>query len=238
MQTILAIESSSQYCSLAIATPQGVFEHHIGQAQQHSTQLLPQITALLQKANCTQPDVIAVAVGPGAFTSLRVAVGTAQGLALGWGCSVVAVDSLAALAQQACRRLGLQAPSRVIALLDARMGEAYCGAYALTGAGLQSALAAHLVSYDALPPAWQAQPPTQFDCVVGNAGEVMPHWASFARISLPALPLAIDVLTLAQQGLASGSLQATDPALLHPVYVRDQVALTEAQRGITAAPLA
>lgn len=224
MQTILAIESSTQTCSLALLSPNGVFERCIEQSQQHSALLLPAIADLLSQANCQQPDVIAVAVGPGAFTSLRVAVGTAQGLALGWGCPVVAVDTLAALAQQARRVLQLPVPCTVLAVLDARMGEAYVGAYAFESHQMQCVLTPFLSAYTALPPLLA-------DCAVGNAQTVMPHWAQWGRAQLTAIPLAIDVLTLAQQGLATGSLQSIDAALLQPAYVRDQVAFTEAQRA-------
>jgi tRNA threonylcarbamoyladenosine biosynthesis protein TsaB len=227
MHTILAIESSTQLCSLALATPSGVFEHRISQAQQHSAQLLPAIAALLAQAGCAKPDLIAVAIGPGAFTSLRVAVGTAQGLALGWACPVVAVDTLAALAQQARRTLGLAAPCTVTAVLDARMGEAYCGSYALTAAGLHCVVPPYLAAYEALPP-------VKADCVVGNAGTLMPHWFSWGVGHMDAAPLAIDVLAFAQEGLANGTLHPMDAALLQPAYVRDQVALTEVQRGVAS----
>lgn len=230
MHTLLAIESSSQYCSLALATPHGVFEHHIGQAQQHSAQLLPAVAALLAQAKVSQPDLIAVAIGPGAFTSVRVAVGTVQGLALGWGCEVLAVGSLAALAQYARRSQGLSAGARVVAMLDARMGEAYCASYEVADAALHCTVAPHLIAYEA-----QSTSDAPADYVVGNAAAMMPHWGTWGRASIEALPLALDVLTLAQQGLADGSLRAMDPALLQPLYVRDQVALTELQRSATLA---
>ncbi len=225
MQTILAIESSTQLCSIALATPTGVFEHRITHAQQHSAQLLPAIAALLTHAGCKHPDMIAVAMGPGAFTSLRVAVGTAQGLALGWACPVVAVDTLAALAQQARRTLGLLAPCSILAVLDARMGESYCAGYTLNELGLSCALPPYLAAYE-------ASPLIQSDCVVGNAAKLMSRWTSWGTVQLDAEPLAIDVLTLAQEGLTNGSLRGMDAALLLPAYVRDQVALTEIQRGV------
>ena len=91
---VLAIAASgagSSLClKLGVAHPT-LFHWESAALNQQSEQLLPAIQALLAQAGLTKPDVIAVDTGPGAFTSVRMAVAVAQGLALGWDCPTIAV---------------------------------------------------------------------------------------------------------------------------------------------------
>ena len=121
---ILAIDTSTEFLSLALWLNGRVLSRDIHAGQTHSQQILPTLRTLLDEAKIelTALDGIAFGAGPGSFTGLRIACGVAQGLAFGANLPVVAVSTLQALAQQS-------GAEKVIACLDARMGEIYHAAY-------------------------------------------------------------------------------------------------------------
>jgi tRNA threonylcarbamoyladenosine biosynthesis protein TsaB len=218
-RNVLAIAASAALCSLALRTPTGMLHWQSSDVNQHSEQILPAVAALLAQVGITQPDLIAVDIGPGAFTSVRVACGVAQGLALGWGCKVLAVQSLTALAQQA-HVLNPDALS-VACVIDARMNECYVAHYAVLNGDVVQTAAPQLMAYAAVLN-------LGVDCVIGNAGAVLPQWTSLAATVLDALPSAQGVLhQVASETAASAML----PEYLQPLYVRNQVALTAVERA-------
>ncbi|MEN9911863.1 MAG: hypothetical protein RI956_307, partial [Pseudomonadota bacterium] len=92
---VLAISASTSLCSIVLETPNQRYEWQTTDNHQHSEQLLPAIQQLLNQAELTglnANDFIAADIGPGSFTSVRIACSIAQGLALGWGCQVIAVE--------------------------------------------------------------------------------------------------------------------------------------------------
>ncbi len=101
----------------------------------HATRLLALVNNLLESANMGwgEIDRIAAGLGPGTFTGLRVGLATARGLAQSLGVELAGVSSLRALAEPALR----SGPGRsgVLAVLDARRGEAFAAAYGVTGGG-------------------------------------------------------------------------------------------------------
>ena len=113
----------------------------------HSEMLVPMIRRLLDRARLVAPqmDAFAFGQGPGSFTGIRIACGIVQGLAFASNRPVVPVPSLAALAEQSNE-------SRVIAALDARMGEAYLAAYARNGDEWDEVIAPRLADAASLPP--------------------------------------------------------------------------------------
>jgi tRNA threonylcarbamoyladenosine biosynthesis protein TsaB len=121
---ILAIDTSTEFLSLALWLNGRVLSRDIHAGQTHSQKILPTLRTLLDEAKIelTALDGIAFGAGPGSFTGLRIACGVAQGLAFGANLPVVAVSTLQALAQQS-------GAEKVIACLDARMGEIYHAAY-------------------------------------------------------------------------------------------------------------
>lgn len=128
---ILAIDTSTEACSCALGDGVEVFTRYTDVPRKHAEQVLPMVEALLDEAGVQRDDVAAVAFGqgPGAFTGLRIAASVVQGLAFAWDVPVIPVSSLHALAQRALRENGWR---RVIASIDARMGEIYWGVYAAT----------------------------------------------------------------------------------------------------------
>ena len=125
---VLALETSTEYCSVALWQDGAVMQRCELVGQKHSEILMAMLNDLLREASVklAQLDGIAFGKGPGSFTGVRIACGVAQGLALGANLPVVGVCTLQALAQASGK-------PRVIAALDARMGEIYHAAYEKQG---------------------------------------------------------------------------------------------------------
>ena len=225
---LLAIETSTEWCSVAVGD--GAHWHlcdeHAGQA--HSERLLPMVDAALAEVGWALRDLdgLAFGAGPGSFTGIRIGCGVTQGLALGADLPVVPVPTLAALAQDAFRARGW---TRVLACLDARMREVYVASYARAG-GLWREVAAPSV----VPPAEVPDPRLDGEGVwfgAGNGfaaypalGAGMSGLAGFDP-SLRVTARAIAELALADHGVLGDADQA------FPHYVRDKVAMTAAERA-------
>ncbi|MDO8810732.1 MAG: tRNA (adenosine(37)-N6)-threonylcarbamoyltransferase complex dimerization subunit type 1 TsaB, partial [Gallionella sp.] len=121
---ILALETSTEYCSVALWQDGVIVERSELAGQKHSELLIAMLDALLKGAGLgvKAMDGIAFGMGPGSFTGVRIACGAAQGLAFGTGLPVAGICTLEALAEASGK-------PRVIAALDARMGEIYHAAY-------------------------------------------------------------------------------------------------------------
>src|SRR5262249_6915889 len=125
---ILALDASTDWCSVALGGERGFEERSEAAGQRHSELLLPMVESLLSKGKTSLSllDGIAFGAGPGSFTGLRIACGVAQGLTFGAGLRLIGIGTLAAMAEAARRRRGA---NRVIAAIDARMREVYVAAY-------------------------------------------------------------------------------------------------------------
>jgi tRNA threonylcarbamoyladenosine biosynthesis protein TsaB len=220
---LLAIETSTELCSVALLRGEELLADESHAPNQHAEQLAPMIRRLLARANMAVAglDALAFGQGPGSFTGLRIACGIAQGLAFGAGRPVIPIPSLLALAEQA-------GAARVVAALDARMGETYLAAYSRTGEDWEIVIAPALFSREALPPLpggeWVATG-SGFDAFdwlrASYAGQVGAHVAND-------LPRAAAVARLAGRRLARGEIVAAEDAA--PLYLRDKVALTTRER--------
>jgi tRNA threonylcarbamoyladenosine biosynthesis protein TsaB len=201
---------------------------------QASARMLP--LALEGLAACglgvRQLDAVAFGAGPGAFTGLRCACAVSQGLAYGAHVPVVAVDSLLLVAEDARAGLSLGADATLWVAMDARMDEAYAACYRHDGARWQVIEAPALYSLDALAARWRARPP---QCVAGSAvrafGGRLPFGA--ARTRAVADDRAAALLRLALQRHADGATLNAVHAM--PLYLRDKVALTTAERAAARA---
>ncbi|WP_247655983.1 tRNA (adenosine(37)-N6)-threonylcarbamoyltransferase complex dimerization subunit type 1 TsaB [Hydrogenophaga aromaticivorans] len=247
---LLAIETSTDTLSVAVGggVPGDAPWQHTGPgAAQASATLLPVVQSLLAQAGWAlrELDALVFARGPGSFTGLRTACAVAQGLAYGaqgagraGGVPVLPVDTLLALAEEARhqRALAGQAPPRVIAaLLDARMDEMYVALYACGPLGLDPVpLQPPRLCAPADLGEWLQQGLPQAltpgDCLL--AGNVFSSYgAQFSDLAgerQTALPTAAALLRLAPALLAAGQAVAAHEAL--PLYVRDKVAQTTAER--------
>ena len=225
---ILALETSTDWCSVALGD--GVRWHRRDEraGQDHSERLLPMIDAALAEAGWSLRDIdgVAFGAGPGSFTGIRIGCGVAQGLAFGRGLPVIAVSTLVAIAHEAFRARGW---SRVLACLDARMREVYAGAYVREGDGWREkvAPAVGLPGTIVRP----AAPEHEDWMGAGNGFGAYPALASqlaLTEVDGSIRPTAKAIGELALPRLAAGDGVAAADAL--PVYVRHRVALTTAER--------
>ena len=220
---LLAFDTSTETLSIAVSTGTAAppLEHTGPGGALASAALIPAIEALLAQAGLAlaQLDAIAFGRGPGSFTGLRTSAAVAQGLGFGAGVPVLALDTLLAVAEEA---RAVSGEDRIVAILDARMGEVYFAAYEYLDGAWATRQAPALARPEAVqvPPGW---------ALAGNAlavhGDLLPTGG--ARI--PALPTARALLRLAPQALAGGAAHAPAEAL--PLYIRDKVAQTTEERA-------
>lgn len=137
MPNYLAIDASTEACSVALIFNQHTFYEFELCPQSHSLVLLPMIDRVLKQANCQLKDLdgLVYGRGPGSFTGVRIGIGVAQGLAFSSDLPVVGVSTLQAMAQQAYEDYQQQS---VIAAIDARMSEVYAGYYTLNSNGIMA----------------------------------------------------------------------------------------------------
>lgn len=220
---ILALETSTEFGSCALLHDGEVIERSCPIGRSHSETLLPLVRELMLEAGLgfAQLDAIAFGAGPGAFTGLRVACGAAQGLAVVHDTPLLPVTSLETMAV-------LAGSGKVLALIDARMGEVYAGAYLVDGfdAVLQGQIRV-------VTPAELVLPDDQGWTACGNGLAAYPMLAE--RIVAVNMVLRPDILPLAATVAGIAALRAArgegiDPALAAPLYIRDKVAKTVAER--------
>lgn len=198
-----------------------------------SEQMVPQAMALLAQAGLclAQLDAIAFAAGPGAFTGLRTACAVAQGLAFGAGKPVLPIDSLMLVAEDLRLQQGAAGlPGACWVLMDARMNEVYAAAYEWRGDRWGCLRQPALYGLPALAEALRELPP---QAVAGNALDAFA--ADLSAVLPDGLPRAAQahsraaaLVSLARLAWSAGA--AVDAAEAMPVYVRDKVAQTTAER--------
>jgi tRNA threonylcarbamoyladenosine biosynthesis protein TsaB len=221
---IVALETSTEFCSLAVSRGDCVFERSFHAGQRHSELALPALRELLQQAGLEMQaiDAVAYGAGPGSFTGLRIACGIAQGLALARNLQTVGIGTLLALAEDC-------GGDKVIACLDARMGEVYHGVYRKQGGKWIEIHAPALYKPDSVP---QLEGNGWTGCGSGfrvhAAALAQRYGGVMSRIEAGAIPNAAAMLRLALPLVAAG--QGIAAALAAPLYVRDKVALKTSER--------
>ncbi|BCN93426.1 tRNA (adenosine(37)-N6)-threonylcarbamoyltransferase complex dimerization subunit type 1 TsaB [Thiomicrorhabdus immobilis] len=127
MPNVLAIETSTAACSVALIYKDKTYSRHEILPQKHAHRVLAMVDEVLLEAgiDSSAVDLLAYGEGPGAFTGIRIASGVIQGLALGWNKPVVAVSSLLAMAEEVFHSEKPNVDVEWAALLDARMNEVY-----------------------------------------------------------------------------------------------------------------
>ena len=224
---LLAIDTSTERMSLAAQNGEHVVTHQGAAGAQASAHLIDAVLALLEQANVSLPSLQAIAFGqgPGAFTGLRTACSVSQGLALGLNIPLVPLDTLLCIAQSA-------APThhRVMSVLDARMGQVYSAAYERSPSGWTPVYKPLLSRPDELswPAQWQNQPMLLTGNAVNSLAQALQHLRHPLVSVQEQWPDARAMLPLAAAVWQRGdSVAAADAA---PVYIRDEVARTTAQR--------
>jgi len=236
---VLALDAATEACSVALLLDGELILRSIESGKSNSQLLLGLVEEVTAEAqvSLSMLDGIAASIGPGAFTGVRISVAVAQGLAFGSGLKVAPITTLEALALQALQaRVGgpggtlVGGTDAALACLDARMGEVYWGCFAEDAAGGVIEIA---------PP--KVGPPGSVEIVfgrryrgIGRGFSVYPELAEIPGVEVSprdglALPNAREFARLGAMRLAAGG--GVDPADLQPLYLRDKVALTEAERA-------
>ncbi|WP_374567626.1 tRNA (adenosine(37)-N6)-threonylcarbamoyltransferase complex dimerization subunit type 1 TsaB [Ideonella sp.] len=235
---LLALDTATE--AMAVGLADGA-AHSVVNAEggaQASERLIPTALELLAQRGLAPPalDAIAFGQGPGAFTGLRTAVSVAQGLAFGIGCPVLPIDSLLIVAEDArAQALGADGsePFELWVAMDARMDEVYAGAYRHDGRAWLTCEAPALYDLPSLAARWGvagAPPNLAGSAIEAFAGRL--PWGQ-ARLWPRTADRAAALLRLACAAWSAGRGVPARQAL--PVYLRDKVALTTAERAAVAA---
>lgn len=221
---LLAIDTSSVACSVALQLDGSLFERHEEQPREHTRLLTPMIRELLAEGGrrLDELDAILLGNGPGSFIGMRIAASVAQGLAYGAGLKIVPVSSLAAVAAQVFAECDAQ---QVVVAQDAHMNEVYLGAYRRGEGGLPRPMFAERLQGHMVI----AELDDERGGRVG-AGFGWQRYPGFTAINEAFIetwsdvvhPRARYLLGLGAEGLQKGA--AIDPEDLVPAYLRQKVA--------------
>lgn len=221
---LLSIATSSGQTSIGFSFGGAVFAEALDDAGPGSSgRLLPILKDKMAAVGAKLADFAAVVVdvGPGGFTSIRVGCSLAQGIAFASGVPVYPVCSLDVVAAD-------EPEDKVLAVVDARMGEVYWAEYDRDDVGRLIRHSLGVCAPDALPPHV-----LQVAVVCGSGVEV--YSDLLGRLARPGcalrsgrIPTAVALLDYFHR--RHDELSALDPALLQPLYVRNKVAQTVAER--------
>lgn len=221
---ILALDTSTDYCSVALWRDGEIDAREILAGQRHSELLLDMVDALLRRHDLRprELDGIAFGAGPGSFTGLRIACGVTQGIAFGAELPVVGVSTLLAVAERA-------RAERAVCCLDARMEQVYHAAYVRSGARWDTVHAPGLYAPEEVPPlpgnSWTG-------CGSGfrayREGLAKRYAERLSAIMPDVYPHAKDIARLAVPEFEEGRARSAEQAV--PVYIRDKVALRSDER--------
>jgi len=226
MTAILAIETATEACSVAVFCAGQYRERHELTPREHSQRLFTMLAELLAGGELRSQgiDGIAYGCGPGSFTGLRIAASAVQGLAYTSGLPALPVSTLACQAQTALRLGLVDNGSTVLSTLDARINEVYCAVY-----GFEQGLAVLREGPVAcapaqLDPSWLGGGSGQH--AVGSGCRFVQEFPAALRNGLAStspdlLPAARDLVPLALEKLRCGETQS--PQQVQPVYVRDEI---------------
>jgi tRNA threonylcarbamoyladenosine biosynthesis protein TsaB len=211
-----AFETATEWCSVALWLDDEIHALETRAPNGHAELALPMLGRLLAAAGLRVEALQAVAfgAGPGAFTGLRIACGLAQGIAFARDLPVLGVSTLEAMAEDS-------GAARVVACLDARMGEVYHAALEKDGPRWREVVPARCVRPE------QFVPPSGGGWVGCGNGFAAYGAMGMSRVFPEVHPSAAAVARLAGPRLAAG--EGVDAALAAPNYVRDKVALTQAE---------
>jgi tRNA threonylcarbamoyladenosine biosynthesis protein TsaB len=232
---ILALDTATERLCAALFDGRTIHTHEEAGGAAASARLLPVLQRLMDRAGVQGPalDAIAFVQGPGAFTGLRTACAVTQGLAWGWRKPVLPLDALMLLAEDARVALSLADGDEVAVAVDARMDEIYAARYAWAAGRWQQRQAPALWSWPALAEAWALLTPT---ALAGSALQPFAErvdWPAGAQRVPEAQDRAAALGRLAAMAFAEGGLVDAADAL--PLYLRDKVAQTTAERAVAKA---
>lgn len=221
---ILAIDTATEACSVALYNQGETLAHFELCAREHTQRILPMVQQILAEAglSLTQLDALAFGRGPGSFTGVRIGIGMAQGLSLGAQLPLLPVSTLQTMAQGAYRLTGAD---NVLAAIDARMGEVYWGEFSRNAQGDWSGEETEKVIKPEQLLARAAELSGRF-ATVGTGWETYPHLLGESPAAelfdgKMLLPHAEDMLPLALQLWENGI--RVNPEDAEPTYLRNEV---------------
>jgi tRNA threonylcarbamoyladenosine biosynthesis protein TsaB len=232
MTGILAIETATDACSVAVYREGKITQRHSAAPRQHSQLIFSMLDELLGRGNLKAQgiEIIAYGCGPGSFTGLRIAASLVQGLAYSSALPAVPVSTLATLAQGALRRNLVNHDQLVLCLLDARINEIYSAAF-----GFEAGVAVMREGPFATAPADASFNGSDDLIAVGDGCRYLEQLPPLlqARVHSTApglLPDATDMIPLALANVRRGTIQTARD--VQPVYVRDEITWKKlAQQG-------
>lgn len=234
---ILAIDTATEACSVAVQVGEDVVHAFSVSPQRHSQLIIERVDALLQSAKTPLQamDFLAFTRGPGSFTGVRIATGVIQGFAMATEKPVLAISTLATMAQEA---YSVARHQRVIAAIDARMGEVYFGIFEADQGGVMQLIGTEAV----LAPLAARQRVDEYMAQQGGVALVGTGWQNYSELLLQGLeaaatssgagvvnaanieilyPNALHMLPLAVAAVAAK--QTLRGEQVEPVYLRDKV---------------
>jgi len=216
---ILAIDTATEACSVALLTDgqcQEIFEII---PRQHTERVLPMVDEILRNADIALPqlDAIAFDCGPGSFTGVRVGTSVTQGLAFSADLPVIPVSSLAALAQLAFRTNNQQ---QVLSTIDARMNELYWGCYQSENGIMK------LIKQEKVSPVPDIVLQGDWHCIGSGWDSYHVELNQSEQVCINSFtagcfPHAQDVALLAENLYKQGKMVSAENAI--PSYIRDEV---------------
>ncbi len=242
MAKILAIDTSTNACSVALLVGDNIYQDYIVVPQSHTQRLLPMIDKVLSdhQQGLSGLDAIALTTGPGSFTGLRIGLGIAQGLAFGVDVPMIGLSSLQVMAASAKRMLSVADGVSVLPSFDARMSEVYWGQFVFNKndveivvadkVGSASAMLEQIVengrSIYGVGNGWSVLSEEDLDQLQLNLSEQTPSMS--INIEPDFYPHAYDVAELALQKLQQG--QGQSALEINPVYIRNEVSWKKRQK--------
>ncbi len=231
---ILAIETATEACSAALAIGDKIITRFEIAPREHTKRILNMMDDVLAQAGVklAQVDAVAFSRGPGAFTGVRIATGVAHGVALAIDKPLLPISTLAAIAQQMHEEQGAE---HCLPALDARMGEIYWGTYSIEN-GLMTLQSEELVNKpEVLQIATLLSTKASIEWMAAGSG-----WDAYEQLLDTAnvdnlkkldniLPSAQYIARLAIKDYQEG--KAVDAEQAQPIYLRDKVAQTIAERS-------
>jgi tRNA threonylcarbamoyladenosine biosynthesis protein TsaB len=203
MSTILAVDTSTEACSVALQIGSETIAKFADEPRSHSRLLMPMVQQVLAEAEIkvNQLDVIGVSIGPGSFTGLRIGFAAVQGMAYGADIPVAPVSTLELMIATYGRQENPQS-GEIMALLDARMSEFNVGRYQLDDNKQIAALETdQLMTAEQVVELLKANNP---NAIIGDGGNLFELAPQFAKSFTQIYPNAVDILPIAQQQLSDG----------------------------------
>ena len=234
---ILAIETATDVCGAALVHQQRVVSQQtVIEKNIHSEKLLPMIDGVLRAASVplNSIDAIAVSIGPGSFTGLRIGLSTAKGLAVALARPLIAVPTLDALVQEYVRSERVTTKKTVCALIDAKRDEAFYAFYSVDAAGFRKRSEYQIASASSIVEAVAHQGLVVF--IGDGTGKIrntpgLKKEMSYVD-SIRCNPVSVGML--AEQG--GIRLTPSETSVLEPMYLRDFAATQPGGRRMGTSP--